>query len=155
MSTLLLDALTAEAEILERFVAILEQEQKLLIGSDINAVNPLLEQKSTLIAELTEAGRRRETALTELGIAADKKAIEAWMVGATSETQAAWRKLMELARTANQFNNSNGQIINTRMQYNQQALSVLMSAANADSGSTYGPDGHQRHDAGSRPLGQA
>ncbi|HTH93656.1 MAG TPA: flagellar protein FlgN [Rhodocyclaceae bacterium] len=155
MSTQLLDAVIAEAEILERFIGILEQEQKLLIGSDVNAVNPLLEQKSTLITELTEAGRQRETALAELGVDADKKAIETWLIGATPETQAAWNKLMELARTANQFNNNNGQIINTRMQYNQQALSVLMSAANADSGSTYGPDGHQRHGTGSRPLGQA
>ena len=52
MSDSLLAAITAETSALQRFIAILEEEQKLLIGGDADAVLPLIDQKTQLIAEL-------------------------------------------------------------------------------------------------------
>jgi flagella synthesis protein FlgN len=152
----LLAAIAAETAALQRFIAILEQEQKLLISGNADAVLPLLEAKTGLIAELGTAGQAREAAFRALGVELRKEALDAWFADAPAELQNPWQKLLGLAQTANQINSTNGQLINTRLQHNQQALAILMNAS-SDLGdhSTYGPDGHQKHGSGSRPLGSA
>lgn len=155
MSALLLAAIAAETAALQRFIAVLEAEQKLLIGGDADAVLPLLEQKTTLITELGSAGQEREAALQALGVEIRKDAMDAWITTMPADFQAHWHTLLELAQTANRINSTNGQLINTRLQYNQQALSILMNAAGNLGDDTYGPDGHKTTGAGSRPLGSA
>lgn len=158
MSAALTAAISAETAALQRFIAVLEQEQQLLIGGDADAVLPLLEQKTELITLLGNAGQQREAALRTLGVEPQKAAMEAWFagVGVDADLQARWQTLLGLAQQANQINSINGQLINTRLQHNQQALSILMNAAGTlGDNSTYGPDGHAKHDSGSRPLGSA
>lgn len=156
MSAPLLAAIAAESAALQRFIAVLEEEQKLLIGGDADAVLPLLEKKTALIAELGAAGQQREAALQALGVDIRKDAMEAWFAEATADYQTQWQTLLELAQTANRINSTNGQLINTRLQHNQQALSILMNAAgNLGDSSTYGPDGHKTTGSGTRPLGSA
>jgi flagella synthesis protein FlgN len=155
MATPLLAAIAAETAALERFIAVLEQEQKLLIGGDADAVLPLLEEKTGLVAALGAAGQQREAALTALGVEIRKDALETWFAGAGPELKAHWDKLLDLAQAANRINSTNGQLINTRLQHNQQALSILMNAAGNVGDDTYGPDGHKATGSGSRPLGTA
>lgn len=155
MSAPLLAAITAETAALQHFIAVLEEEQKLLINGDADSVLPLLEKKTQLIAELGGAGQKREAALRELGIEIRKDAMEAWFAKAPPALQQRWQQLLELAQSANQINTTNGQLINTRLQHNQQALSILMNATGSVGDNTYGPDGHQKHGSGSRPLGSA
>lgn len=155
MSDSLLSAISAETSALQQFIAILEEEQKLLIGGDADAVLPLIDKKTVLITALGNAGQQRESALRELGIEAHKEAMEAWFAKAPAALQQRWQQLLELAQTANRLNNTNGQLINTRMQYNQQALSILINAGSSISDDTYGPDGHKSTGSGSRPLGRA
>lgn len=155
MSGQLLAAIAAETAALQRFIDVLEEEQKLLIGGDADAVLPLLETKTGLIADLGTAGQQREAALLALGVENRKETLEAWFASATPEYQTHWQKLLELAGTANRLNSTNGQLINTRLQYNQQALSILMNAAGNIGDNTYGPDGHKTPSSGSRPLGSA
>jgi len=155
MSAALLAAIAAETAALQRFIAVLEQEQRLLIGGDADAVLPLLEQKTALIAELGAAGQQREAALQTLGIGISKDAVDAWITTTPADFQAHWQSLLELAQNANRLNSTNGQLINTRLQYNQQALSILMNAAGNLGDDTYGPDGHKTTGSGSRTLGSA
>ena len=155
MSAPLLSAIAAETAALQRFIAVLEEEQKLLISGNADAVLPLIEQKTALIAELGSAGQQREAALQALGVEIRKEAMEAWVAGAGAELKAPWQALLELAQTANRLNSTNGQLINTRLQYNQQALSILVNASGSLSDDTYGPDGHKNAGASSRPLGSA
>ena len=155
MSAALLAAIAAETAALQRFIAVLEQEQRLLIGGDADAVLPLLEQKTALIAELGAAGLQREAALQTLGIGISKDAVDAWITTTPADFQAHWQSLLELAQNANRLNSTNGQLINTRLQYNQQALSILMNAAGNLGDDTYGPDGHKTTGSGSRTLGSA
>lgn len=155
MSAALLATIAAETAALQRFIAVLEQEQKLLINGDADAVLPLLEKKTALVAELGSAGQQREAALQALGVEARKDAMEAWFASAPGELQKHWQQLLELAQTANRINSTNGQLINTRLQHNQQALSILMNAAGNLGDDTYGPDGHKTTGTGSRPLGSA
>lgn len=155
MSAALLGAITAEISALHQFIAVLEEEQKLLIGGDADAVLPLIEKKTGLIGALGNAGQQREAALRELGIEISKEAMEAWFAQAPAELKGKWQQLLALAQTANRLNNTNGQLINTRLQYNQQALSVLINASGNIGDDTYGPDGHKAAGSGSRPLGSA
>lgn len=156
MSVPLPAAIAAESAVLQRFVAVLEEEQKRLIGGNADAVLPLLEQKTALITELGNAGLQREAALQALGVEPEKEAINTWLATAPKEVRLAWQNLMDLAQAANRLNSTNGQLINTRLQHNQQALAVLMNATGGlASNTTYGPDGHQKHDSGSRKLGSA
>ena len=155
MSDSLLAAITAETSALQHFIAILEEEQKLLIGGDADAVLPLIDKKTGLIAELGNAGQQREAALREIGVEIRKEAMEAWFAKAPPVLQQRWQQLLELAQTANRLNNTNGQLINTRLQYNQQALSILINAGDSVRDDTYGPDGHKSTGSGSRPLGSA
>lgn len=155
MSARLLSAIAAETAALQRFIAVLEEEQKLLINGNADAVLPLIEQKTTLIAELGAAGQQRESTLQALGVEIRKEAMEAWIAKADPELKTSWQALLELAQTANRLNSTNGQLINTRLQYNQQALSILVNASGGLSDDTYGPDGHKSAGASSRPLGSA
>lgn len=149
-------AIAAETQALREFIAVLETEQKLLISGDADAVLPLLDRKAILVANLGAAGQQRDAALQRLGVGNDKAAIEAFFARGQNSERAAWQQLLELAQAAQRLNTTNGTLINTRLQNNQQALSILMEAGDApgDSG-TYGPDGLQKLGAGSRNLGSA
>ncbi|HWU84960.1 MAG TPA: flagellar protein FlgN [Rhodocyclaceae bacterium] len=151
----LLEAIAAESAALRHFIAILEEEQQLLIGGNADAVLPLLERKTALINELGSAGQQREAALQAQGVATRKEDLEAWFGKAAPDLRNAWQDLLALAQDANRLNATNGQLINTRLQHNQQALAILMNAAGSLGDSTYGPDGHQKHGSGSRTLGSA
>ena len=155
MSKSLLSAIATETAALRRFITVLEEEQKLLISGNADAVLPLIEQKTALIAELGVAGQQREAALKALGVEIRKEAMEVWIANAAAELKAPWQSLLELAQTANRLNSTNGQLINTRLQYNQQALAVLVNASGSLSDDTYGPDGHKSAGSSSRPLGSA
>ncbi len=149
-------AITAESRILKTFISVLEEEQKLLISGNADAVLPLLEQKTGLVAELGSAGKQRDAALSTLGVSTTREGTEAFFAKADTALQAEWAELLTLAQSANRLNTTNGKLINTRLQHNQQALAVLMNAAGSlGEAGTYGPDGHQKHGGGSRTLGSA
>ncbi len=156
MEGALVKAIAAETEALKAFIAVLEEEQKLLISANADAIVPLLDRKTALITELGTAGQQREAALQALGVSNTRESLDLFFAAASTELQTDWQKLMSLAQAANQLNTTNGTLINTRLQHNQQALAILMSAAGAGSEvPTYGPDGHQKHGSGTRTLGSA
>jgi flagella synthesis protein FlgN len=80
--------------------------------------------------------------------------MEAWLATpAGTAGRESWTKLLILATEARELNQINGQLIALHMQNNQQALAVLMAAANQ--AMTYGPDGQQRGSGSGRSLGSA
>ena len=110
-------------ETLAAFVAVLRREQAALTAGDIDALAPLIAEKTALAEQLNR-------------ISAAEAAL-----------------LRGLASEARSLNETNGKLIALRLQHNQQALNVLLSAA--DAVATYGPDGQQRSGVGSRILGSA
>lgn len=110
-------------ETLAAFVAVLRREQAALTAGDIDALAPLVAEKTALAEQLNR-------------ISAAEAAL-----------------LRGLASEARSLNETNGKLIALRLQHNQQALNVLLSAA--DAVATYGPDGQQRSGVGSRILGSA
>lgn len=88
-------------ETLEAFVAVLRREQDALATGDIDALAPLVAEKTTLADKLNR-------------ISADEAAL-----------------LRDLASEARSLNEANGKLIALRLQHNRQALNVLMTAADA------------------------
>jgi flagella synthesis protein FlgN len=86
-------------ETLEAFVAVLRREQDALATGDIDALAPLIAEK---------------TALAE-------------HVGRISASEATL--LRDLAEEARGLNEANGKLIALRLQHNQKALNVLLAAA--------------------------
>ncbi len=110
-------------ETLQRFVDILRREQDALAGGNIDALPPLIAEKTALAERLNRI----------------------------SAAEAA--QYRDLVSEASALNEANGKLIALRLQHNQQALNVLLAAANTVA--TYGPDGQQHSGVGSRILGKA
>jgi flagella synthesis protein FlgN len=111
-------------ETLEAFVAVLRREQEALTTGDTDALVPLIAEKTALAERLNRF---------------------------PADAAAQHRDLVAAARTLNE---ANGKLIALRLQHNQQALNVLLAAANT-AAATYGPDGQQQAGLGSRILGKA
>lgn len=136
-----------EANLVQLFVKLLEQEQETLTNGRTDELPAIAESKEKLAAELNELSRQRNALLTSLGFPSDRAGMEAWTAAnpAQKETAAAWNQTLSLAARAKNLNLRNGQLIQLRMKYNAQALEILMRKEN--NLDLYGPDGR------SSPLG--
>ncbi len=145
--------LIEEVAQLRGFLVLLESEQKALIGGDVEQLLALAAEKTEFFGRLTKLGEARAQALASAGFAAGGQGMESWFARYPDASGARrdWQDLRALAKTANSLNNTNGDLIATRLAHNQQALSALMSAANQ--ASLYGPDGQAQPVGGGRSLG--
>lgn len=113
----------SHAETLRAFIDLLCREQAALSEGDIEALAALLPEKTALTERLN-------------GISAEEA-----------------HQLRELAAEARHLNETNGKLIAVHLQRNQQALNILLAAA--DHAATYGRDGQQQPLSGGRILGKA
>jgi len=132
------DTLRTEISRLGEFIDLLQREQALLVQGDTEALLLLSEKKTALANALAALAQERACEMGGMG---------------SDPIPQAWQKLLELAAKARDLNATNGQLISLHMQNNQQALAVLMNAANR--AMTYGPDGQQTAGLGGRILGSA
>ncbi|RKP45365.1 flagella synthesis protein FlgN [Pararobbsia silviterrae] len=139
MTAALLDALQEELNAVEAFTKVLEQEEAALIDGNLMAVLPgIVERKTDLTEKLSNFGKQREAALTDLGLPASREGMNT-AIGSDNSLADVWKKLLTLAERARARNVTNGLLIKTRMDYNHQALIALRLAAGAPA--IYGPDG--------------
>lgn len=127
-----------------------------MLGSgDIDGLLALVDRKLALAARLDDAATRRNNELAKAGFEAGREGMLSWLstLPATDDNQERWRELLAAAREARDINETNGKLIASRLQGNQQALAILTAAA--DQAATYGPDGHTKTATGGRPLGAA
>jgi flagella synthesis protein FlgN len=144
------DLLAEETDTVRRFIAVLRQEQSLLADGQIDGLVAIAEEKSAFADRLGALARQRDAQVAAEG----GENMGAWLAKPANQGQRdAWRQLLDLARQARSLNETNGKLIELRMQHNQQALAVLMAAA--DQAMTYGPDGQQRPAGGGRSFGSA
>lgn len=151
------EAIAAEAAAMIAFVSLLEEEKQLLLNGSPDEILANNEKKSALVVQLTHAGNARDAAFSALGVEQTRQAVNDFLAAQkATDLQSAWATLIDLARTANQLNGSNATLLNSRLQTNQQALSILLSASGQTADNTvYGPDGHSKHGSTPRPLGSA
>lgn len=147
--------LAEELQRLKEFVDVLREEQDALANGAIDTLMALVERKSALALQLGGMAKNREDTLSAAGFGVGRAAVDAWLDARPDNTASrrVWQELLELTASARNLNETNGKLINLRMQHNQQALAVLMAAA--DKAMTYGPDGQQRTGSAGRLLGSA
>ena len=134
--------LETERNTLRAFIEILKKEENALVERKIEKIDYLASDKSRLIEELIQFDDHRNEFLRKQGLSLEKNNINAWLSeqhSGRSEIKILWNELLDLAKTAQQLNHSNGLIISTQLQHNQRVFSVLHCAAG--NVSLYGPKG--------------
>ena len=134
--------LETERNTLRAFIEILKKEECVLVEGKIEKLDYLASDKSRLIEELIKLDDHRNEYLQKQGLPLEKSSINAWLAeqhSGQSEVKILWNELLDLAKTAQQLNHSNGLIISTQLQHNQHAFSALHCAAG--NVSLYGPKG--------------
>lgn len=153
-TTSIVHLLQREIGILESFVALLNREHQLLSSGSTNGLAELANEKSDTAVELSQLASARDEALKRIDLPVGRAGMDAWTLSSAGVAyQRQWDRLRDLAGEARALNTANGKAINLQMQHNQQALTVLLAAANQ--AATYGPDGQPKCPPGSRSLGSA
>lgn len=136
-------------------MTVLQQEQQALVAGNIDQLSPLLEQKTTLAGNLNRFAEQRQRLIRAAGLPNNRSGLETWLSKQTLDTRTRedWNTLLTLSATAQAINETNGKLIATRIQHNQQALNVLLSAANQTA--LYGPDGQTKSSGGGHLFGKA
>lgn len=151
-------ALEAENEAFDAFVGVLEAEAAALNTSDVEALITLAQSKSEKVAILSRLSESRRGFLRSAGFSPDRAGMSGWLVahgGADgARISEAWNTLLDRAVRAQQLNEANGALIESRLRFNQAALASLQAAARQTT--YYGPDGTTRLSSGQgRDLGSA
>lgn len=146
-----------EAVLLNRFMDLLAREESTLVEGEADALPQLTEEKAALANELAELGRVRNAILLELTgqPVSQRTQVEVWFAAhpecrKVHKVWQAWRLLAGRAKLRNRFNED---LLNSRLQANQQALTVLFNAANQSA--LYDPNGRARASASGRTLANA
>ena len=142
-----------ESDALGAFVALLGDEQRLLIGGDADGLPMLVERKNVLAATLARLAGERAAQLRAAGYPEDGSGMVRWLAEDPAG-RAAWERLLPLAARARELNELNGKLIADRLQRNQQALEALLPASRTQA-ALYGPDGQSSIPGGGRSLGSA
>lgn len=160
-ATHLVALLKRELESFRQFRQILESEQNALLVGDVDALLPLAQRKSEKAAELSQIAEARNKFILDHAGGTNQRGIENWLAAFdpadASGAGKLWRDLIDTAREAKSLNDTNGQVINTRLAANQQALAVI-TGANTSTANLYGRDGSAYSNiptSTGRPLGKA
>lgn len=137
---------------LQGFIALLRREEALLIATQIDALASLAEEKTALYRTLQRLSDERVVMFARLGAAVNDANIRV-VLADLPDALGAWQEVVSLAAEARERNRVNGQLITERLQNNQQALSVLLAAA--EHPQIYGPDGQSRPTSSGRLFGSA
>lgn len=142
----------AEAIQLREFIDLLGREETLLISGDTDALLSLTHDKTDRYRQLQRLHDDRALLLGRLGLNNSDASVRSCCAH-LPRVLARWDEVLELAAQAKARNELNGKLITDRMQHNQAALSVLLSAANHPQ--LYDADGQSRPTGGGRILGSA
>lgn len=135
----LLAHLQTEALAISQFHDTLQAEQKALTNNDVVALNELSQTKLKQVETLNRLASERMRHLASLGLNTNESGMEQWLAMSGDAGRKTWKDLLVIAKEANTCNQINGKLIQQSMQHHQQALAVLMAAANQVS--LYGADG--------------
>ncbi|HJV05803.1 MAG TPA: flagellar protein FlgN [Chromobacteriaceae bacterium] len=142
----------AESEQVGRLLAVLEDEQQLLIQGQVNRLESVADTKSQVLDDIARQAEHRTQLMQRLGLQ-DSDTVYIWLADKPEATEA-WTRLEEILLRAQSVNQLNGRFIQERLGNVDEALTVLKEAAAATLG--YGPDGTQPTiNGGGRFLGSA
>ncbi len=136
-----LTTLNDELALISSLVELMKQEQRHLVGADIDGLTDLTPHKSQLIQDMAALSAQRHRALGQLGVAADETGMQAWLATAGSAAQALWQHVLERTAEAKELNRVNGMLIAKQMAHTQTIMQAMRTPAAAAGDSVYGPNG--------------
>jgi flagella synthesis protein FlgN len=142
----MLSRLSSERDALRAFVSLLEREQETLLSTDTDALLLLAEEKTRASDDIHARARERRESLP------DSVGTEKWLQSNSPAGLALWHEIRQLAEQAQRQNHLNGELIQLKMRYNQQALVALVGATQHAAG-IYGADGQPTLPSSGRTLG--
>ena len=146
-TTEFLSNLNDECTSLRAFVVLLEDEQRVLLGQHTEELLPLAEAKIQLTNKIATLSAARQRYLPE-----GTSNMVDWLKQNIPQGLPTWQEARQLAAHVQRLNQTNGELIQIKLRYNQQALGVLYGAAQSTAG-LYGADGQPNLPSGSRTLG--
>ena len=142
MPTSPLSTVSQEQQHVSALIALMKQEQQLLVAADANGLATLTPQKNALLQALADLSAQRHAALLAAGCEGSEAGMEPWLaVGGNEEARSQWENLLALAREAKELNRVNGMLINKQLAHNQGVLNALRMPAGAEAGGMYGASG--------------
>ena len=149
--------LEAELHAFQGFIQILQTEQDSLVEANVDPLLELARLKSEKVLLLSQLADLRTRFISAQGFPPKQGSMDAWLKQQQRNPESSriaelWVQLLTLAESAQQLNNINGSMIDARLRNNQQALSILQSAAKQSA--LYGADGHTQSLGLGRPLGK-
>jgi flagella synthesis protein FlgN len=139
--------LNDECTTLRAFVVLLEDEQRVLLGQHSEELLPLAEAKIQLANKISTLSSARQR-----HVQPGTKDMAEWLKQNAPQALPIWLEARQLAAHVHRLNQTNGELIQIKLRYNQQALGVLYSASQSAAG-LYGADGQPNQISGSRTLG--
>lgn len=136
-----------EKNALAAFTSLLLAEQEALVQGDADRLANLAGEKAAQLELLTHLGESRNRHLATQNLNPSAEGMLAWInrnPGFATAVKRIWQELLVQAENAQQINQSNGVLIETRLRQNHMRLTVLQTAA--------APDGVYRPDGQLRPL---
>lgn len=140
-----------ETVAVDNFLDVLRREQAALVQGQVDQLPALAEEKNGYCLTLDRFSRRRQQLLAAAGLNASPANLAAWVQAQPDPIRRTWQGLLSKAEEARSLNRQNGEIITSRMQTNQQSLTVLLEISNR--AAVYGPDGQPRPVGRGRILG--
>ncbi|WP_269533402.1 flagella synthesis protein FlgN [Chitinimonas sp. BJYL2] len=137
-ATALQTALESELEYIRQFVTLLEQEQASLIANTLMELDPLTKQKAALAQTLEALAKDRKRLFVANGVTLSDDpphlmtAIRLLPPELLAPIASIWVNIIQAARQASALNNTNGQLIATRQQQNQQLMVLLQASQQAN-----------------------
>lgn len=136
----LLENLSEENLAIQNLVALIQDEQALLINASIEEIKQVIDRKAQHVAKLAELSNKRYLTLAMAGHQPDESGMQTWInQNAANTVNDAWQSLLTQVKAAKELNHTNGLLINTHLSRNQNTLNVLRGSNK--SSSFYGPDG--------------
>lgn len=127
---------------ISQLIALMKQEQQLLVAADADGLANLTPQKNALLQALAGLSAQRHAALRAAGCEGSEAGMEPWLaVGGNEDARKQWEDLLALGREAKELNRVNGILINKQLAHNQGVLNALRMPAGAEAGGMYGASG--------------
>ncbi|MCB1829592.1 MAG: flagellar protein FlgN [Gammaproteobacteria bacterium] len=139
----LLQMLAAERKTAGELLRLLEQEHRVLVQGEAEAIRSISLQKQAQINQLGEQLQQRDRFLAVRALPAGKAGTDliVELLPADSEIDECWRQLQALAAQLNDRNEVNGGIVALAQRHVRQALNIL--TCHTEQNTTYGPAGQQ------------
>jgi flagella synthesis protein FlgN len=129
-----------DARLANQLIEVMHQEQVALIHGDIDEIEVLLTEKSTLLQRINLAVLSRYESLTAGGFEGSEAGMLDWLKKESNPNlNRAWNAFKKTLIEAKEINRLNGLLINRQFNLNQQTLQQLQG--NAGKGETYGRSG--------------